>query len=46
MKAMLDRIPKETAEKDAQIKRQSEKIAALIKKLEKKSSEASNNAQK
>ena len=42
MKAMLDRISKESALKDAQIKLQNEYIAELIKKLKKKSSKASN----
>jgi len=42
MKATLDRLSKESAEKDAQINRQNEQIAKLMKKLEKKSSEASN----
>ena len=42
MKATLDRLSKESAEKDAQIKRQNDQIAELMKKLEKKSSEASN----
>ena len=42
MKASLDRLSKESAEKDAQIKRQNDQIAELMKKLEKKSSEASN----
>jgi len=41
MKATLDRLPKESAEKDAQIKCQNEQIAELMK-LKKKSSEASN----
>jgi len=42
MKAKLDKFQKESAEKDAQIKRQNEHIAELEKKLEKKSFEASN----
>jgi len=42
MKATLDRLPRESSEKDAQIKRQNEQIAELMKRLEKKSSEASN----
>ena len=42
MKAILDRLSKESAEKDAQIKRQNDQIAELTKKLEKKFSEASN----
>jgi len=42
MMATLDRLSKESAEKDAQIKRQNDQIAELTKKLEKKSSEASN----
>ena len=42
MKATLDRLSKESAEKDAQIKCQKEHIAQLMKKLEKKSSEFSN----
>jgi len=44
MKATLDRLPKESAEKDAQIKRPSDQIAKLTKKLKKKFSEASNNS--
>jgi len=35
MKATLERLAKESLEKDAQIKRQSEQIATLMKKLEK-----------
>ena len=42
IKATLDRLSKESAENDAQIKHQNEQIAKLTKKLEKKSSEASN----
>jgi len=42
MKATLDRISKESAEKDAQSKRQNDQIAELIKRLEKKFSVASN----
>jgi len=42
MKAKLDRLSKESAKKDTQIKCQNEKIAELVKKLEKKSSETSN----
>jgi len=38
----LDRLSKESAEKDAQIKHQNNQIAELMKKLEKKSSEVSN----
>jgi len=36
MKAILERLVKESLEKDAQIKHQSESIAALMKKLEKR----------
>ena len=39
---MLDGLSKESIEKDAQIKRQNEQIAELMKKLEKKSFKASN----
>jgi len=39
---MLDGLSKESIEKDAQIKRQNEQIAELMKKLEKKLSETSN----
>jgi len=42
MKAALDRLSRESAEKDAQIQRQNERIDELMKRLEKKSSEASN----
>jgi len=42
MKATLDRLSRESAEKDAQIKRQNEQIPELMKRLEKKSLEASN----
>jgi len=42
MKVTLDRLSKESAEKDAQIKRQNEQIAELTERLEKKFSEASN----
>jgi len=42
MKATLDQLSKESAKKNAQIKRQNEQIAVLTKKLEKKSYEASN----
>jgi len=42
MKATLDRLFRESAEKDTQIKHQNEQIAELMKRLEKKSSEASN----
>jgi len=42
MKATLDRLSKESAEKDAQIKCQNDQIAELMKKLKKKSSKASN----
>jgi len=42
MKATSDRLLKENAEKDVQIKRQNEQIAKLVNKLEKKSFEASN----
>ena len=40
MKATLDRLSKESVEKDAQIKLQNDQIVELMKKLEKKSSEA------
>ena len=36
MKATLERLAKESLKKDAQIKRQSEQIATLMKKLEKR----------
>jgi len=42
MKATVDRLLKESAEKDAQIKRQNKQIANLTKKLEKQPIEASN----
>jgi len=42
MKATLDRISRESAKKDAQIKRQNEQITELMKRLEKKSFESSN----
>ena len=42
MKATLNWLSKESAEKDAQIKCQNEQITELTKKLEKKSSEAPN----
>ena len=42
MKATLDRLSKESAEKDALIKRQNDQITELMKKPEKKSSEAFN----
>ena len=42
MMATLDRLSKESAETDAQIKRQNDQIAELTKRLEKKLSEASN----
>ena len=42
MKATLDRLLKESAEKDAQIKHQNKQIANLTKKLEKRPIEASN----
>jgi len=42
MMATLDRLSKESAEKDAQIKHQNDQIAELTKRLEKKFSEASN----
>ena len=42
MKATLDRLSRESAEKDAQIKRQNGQITELIERLEKKLSEASN----
>jgi len=41
MKATLDRLSRESAENDAQIKGQNEQIVELMKRLEKKSSEAS-----
>ena len=41
MKATLDRVSKDSAEKDAQIKCQNKQIAKLMKKLEKKSSKTS-----
>jgi len=41
LKAMLDRPLRERIEKDTQIKRQNEQISKLMKRLEKKSSEAS-----
>jgi len=42
MKAKLDKLSKKSVEKDAQINHQKELIAELVKKLEKKSFEASN----
>ena len=42
MKVTLDRLLKESVEKDAQIKRQSRQIANLTKKLEKQPIQASN----
>jgi len=42
IKATLDRLSKESAEKEAQIKCQNDQIAELTKRLEKKFSEASN----
>ena len=42
MKATLDKLLKESAEKDGQIKHQSRHIAKLTKKLEKRPIEASN----
>jgi len=36
MKTTLEKLPKDSLEKDAQIMRQSEQIASLIKKLEKR----------
>ena len=42
MKATLDRLSKENAKKDAQIKRQSKQIADLTKKLGKRTSKAFN----
>ena len=42
MKATLDRLLKESPEKDTQIKRQNDQIVELMRKLEKKSFEASN----
>jgi len=42
MKATLDRLSKQSAGNDAQIGHQNKQIVELIKKLEKKSSEASN----
>jgi len=41
MKTTLDKLSRESAEKDAQIKRQNEQITELMKRPEKKSSEAS-----
>jgi len=41
MKAKFNKLSKESAEKDVQIKRQNEQIAELVKKLEKKSFDAS-----
>ena len=43
MKATLERLAKESLEKDAQIQRQSEHIATLMKKLEKRVFESSSN---
>ena len=43
MKATLERLAKESLEKDAQIKRQSEQIATLMKKLEKRLFESSSS---
>jgi len=43
MKATLDRVSKDSAEKDAQIKCQNKQIAKLMKKLEKKSSKTSSD---
>jgi len=42
MKAMMERLCKESAQKDAQIKRQNKRIVDLTKKLEKRPIEASN----
>jgi len=42
MMATLDKLSKESAEKDAQIKCQNDQIVELMKRLEKKFSEASN----
>lgn len=42
MKVTLDRLSNESAEKDAQIKRQNKQITDLTKKLRKRSSKASN----
>jgi len=42
MKVKLNKLSKESVEKDVQIKRQNEQIAKLVKKPEKKSFEASN----
>ena len=41
MKATLDRLSRDSLEKDTQIKRQNEKSAELMKRLKKKSSKAS-----
>ena len=41
MKATLERLAKESLEKDTQVKRQSEQIATLMKKLEKRLFESS-----
>ena len=45
MKAILERLSKESAEKDARIKRQEEHIAKLLKKLDKGLRASSNKAQ-
>ena len=42
MKATLERLCKESAQQDAQIRRQNKQIADLTKKLEKRPLEASN----
>ena len=44
MKATLERLAKESLEKDAQIKHQSEQIANMMKNMEKQLSEFSNKA--
>ena len=41
MKVMLERLAKESLEKDVQIKHQSKKIVSLMKRLEKRSFESS-----
>jgi len=43
MKATLERIPEESAKKDAHIKRQEEHIVKLLKKLDKGSRASSNS---
>ena len=46
MKATLERLCKESAQKDAQIRRQNKQIADLTKKLEKRPLKASNEGHK